>query len=149
MDPFLLVKLLLLSCNLDEEGNQHFVTEKPEESQGVLVSEWCWLVWEGSAPRFLGSSGRRVQLCSGFKGLLKASPFSLAYSLSESCGPAFVCPGHASPFPATPDEAGPGLIASSRIVSKAPSWPLSSALLSLQPLSKHFLESLLQCHICF
>ena len=33
MDPFLLVKLLLLSCNLDEEGNQHFVTEKPEESQ--------------------------------------------------------------------------------------------------------------------
>lgn len=49
MDPFLLVKLLLLSCNLDEEGNQHFVTEKPEESQGVLVSEWCWLVVVGKA----------------------------------------------------------------------------------------------------
>lgn len=104
---------------------------------------------EGSAPPFPGPAlGSRVQLCSGFKGLLKASPFSLLHTVCLSLvGPAFVCPGHASPLPATPNEAGPGPIASSRIVSKAPSWPLSSALLSFSPSPQHSWRASYNVHL--
>ena len=75
---------------------------------------------KGSAPPFPGPAlGSPVQLCSGFKGLLKASPFSLLHTVCLSpVGPASVCPGHASPLPATPNEAGPGPIASSRMSAK-------------------------------
>ena len=121
MDPFLSVKLLLLSCNLDEEGNQHFVTRSLRKAMvcWFLNGAGCWW-WERLSPTLpWASSGQPVQLCSGFKGLLKASPFSLLHTVCLSpVGPASVCPGHASPLPTTPDEAGPGPIASSRMSAK-------------------------------
>ena len=49
MDPFLLVKLLLLSCNLDEEANQHFLTRSLRKTTACWFLNGAGLVVVGKA----------------------------------------------------------------------------------------------------
>ena len=102
---------------------------------------------KGSAPPFPGPAlGSPAQLHSGFKDLLKASPFSLLHTVCLSpTGPASVCPGHASPLLATPDDAGPGPIISSRMSAKSLTglW----ALLSSNPSPQQSLRASYNVHL--
>ena len=145
MDPFLSVKLLLLSCNLDEEGNQHFVTRSRRKAMVCWFlngAGWWW--WERLSPTLpWASSGQPRSTSFWVQRLLKASPFSLLHTVCLS--PTFVCPGHASPLLATPDEAGPGPIISSRMSAKSLTglW----ALLSSNPSPQQSLRASCNVHL--
>lgn len=148
MDPFLLVKLLLLSCNLDEEANQHFLTRSLRKATA------CWFL-NGAGLVVVGKAAVRGQLWAARPNFVLGSKPSSKFLLSVFANDLSLFPWarhlsvqavHASPLQATPDEAGPRPITSSRCQHRpfAVPWALASAL-PPPTLRTADLGSLLQC----
>lgn len=140
---------LLLSCNLDERKPTLCNREAEKTRSTCWFPEWySWWWWGRLSPH--PSLGQLWAAVHSTLFWVQRPPQNLLLSLFciqsvDPVGPAFVCPGHASPFPATPMKLAQDSSPPARIVSKAPSWPLSSALLSFSPSQSILGESLLQC----
>lgn len=149
MDPFLLVKLLLLSCNLDEEANQHFLTRSLRKATA------CWFL-SGAGLVVVGKAAVGGQLWAARPNFVLGSKPSSKFLLSVFANDLSLFPGarhlsvqavHASPLQATPEEAGPRPITSSRMSAQTLCCALGLGL-SLAPpptLRTADLGSLLQC----
>lgn len=135
MDPFLLVKLLLLSCNLDEEANQHFLTRSLRKATA------CWFL-NGAGLVVVGKAAVRGQLWAARPNFVLGSKPSSKFLLFVFANDLSLFPWarhlsvqavHASPLQATPDEAGPRPITSSRMSAQTLCCALGLGL-SLAPL---------------